>query len=485
METTTTATTLPKQIDYHLRSTTAPDYKMMRIPLNNFPGATVSIDPTGSITLEWKLPNALPYNLYRSYISWNEHIPAQGAGKFTHTFEDVFDLGHSITFGSAGGTDLVNLQHAQNYSKISRKIHTDLDDFLGNDDMSGLYKSNNAASLTFVPGGYNRATPVGVDVTPTYQATENIIDVKQIHTSEADDRPVDRYRQYPLGAFKGTLLGVDRDFWSPVEQYLRVQAGTGDKMAFTGTDDIVTKANANPPEVVNPAAGAASIIPGAKITLNSIYLYLCVEQNVEIVQNIKSAYAAGKLTYSIPYTQGFKMVGSLNGQQTNISHTLSQQYGKRLKRILHTVWNPQEKWNTAYDCANYNGEKILSYQTFMDSMPIQDRILSCQRPLGTQINSDDWLENKKFLDKRSVYSSKEMYGIHWFHMDQFFEPHDKMGSLPEVNIDEGIPMTTSKTWLFSGQVNPAASAANLIHYTYAEFSRDIIITNMGPVWVMA
>jgi len=121
----------------------------------------------------------------------------------------------------------------------------------------------------------------------------------------------------------------------------------------------------------------------------------------------------------------------------------------------------------------------------MDSMPIQDRILSCRRPIGQQVNCDDWLENKKFLEKRSVYSSKEMYAIHWFHIDQFFEPHDKEGSLPDVNIDEGIPMTTSKNWLFSGQVNSHVSASNLIHYTFAELSRVIIITNMGPVWVLA
>ena len=464
METTTTTTTLPKQIDYHLRSTLAPRYKMMKVPLNNLPSASATIGATSSVTLEWKLP-VQTYNLSRSYISWNENIQAQGAANYTHTFEDVFDLGNAVTFGAAGGNDLVNLQYAQNYTKIARKIHTDLDDFLSNDDMSGLYKSNSLASANIIPGGYDKVTGV------KYPSTENYIDVKQLQTS-AINTAVNRYRQYPLSAFTGTLLGVDRDFWSPVEQYLRVQAGTGDKMAFIATSAAV------------PATGAASITVG-NITVNSIYLYLCVEQNLEIIHNIQSAYAAGKLTYSIPYTQGFKTVGSANGQQTNISILLSQQYGKRLKRILHTVWNPQEKWNTAYDCANYDGEKIVSYQTFMDSMPIQDRIISCLRPAGLQINSDDWLENKKFLEKRSVYNSKEMYAINWFHIDQFFEPHDKEGSLPDVNIDEGIPMTTSKNWLFSGQVNADVSAANLIHYTFAEFSREIIITNMGPVWVMA
>ena len=65
------------------------------------------------------------------------------------------------------------------------------------------------------------------------------------------------------------------------------------------------------------------------------------------------------------------------------------------------------------------------YQTFLDSLPLQDRILSCKRPTGMNVGSDDWLENKKFLDKRSCIVSKEMYALNWFHIDQFFEPHDK------------------------------------------------------------
>ena len=228
METTTTTTTLPKQIDYHLRSTLAPKYKMVKIPLNNLPSASTPIGPTSSVTLEWKLP-VQTYNLSRSYISWNENIPAQGAGNFAYAHEDVFDLGNAVTFGSAGGNDLVNLQYAQNYTKIARKIDTDLDDYLGNDDMSGQYKSNLLAANNIVPSGYRKAKPDGTADVVEYESTESYTDVKQMTTSPPNTAH-DRYRQYPLSAFKGTLLGVDRDFWSPVEQYLRVQAGTGDKM---------------------------------------------------------------------------------------------------------------------------------------------------------------------------------------------------------------------------------------------------------------
>ena len=320
-----------------------------------------------------------------------------------------------------------------------------------------------------VPGGYNRIAGIQYNINDSYIEPAYAI-VSAIGAAQTV------YRQFPLGAFTGTLLGVDRDFYSPVEQYLRVSAGTGDKMAFAST----YAPGANLAAGNNPSMAAAS---SGQITVSEIYLYLAVEQHPGIVESMRAKCMAGELKFSIPYTTSFKNVGGSAGGQTNIQIQLSNQYGKRLKRILTTVWNPQEKFNTAYDCANWDGEKVQSYQTFLDSIPMQDRVLSCNRP-GTngRINSDDWAENKKYLGPSSCITSKECYAVNWFHMDQFFESHDTKSSLPEVNLDEGILMDTPKQWLFSGQI-PVGGLNNLIYYTYAEFSREIHITPAGPVFV--
>jgi hypothetical protein len=93
---------------------------------------------------------------------------------------------------------------------------------------------------------------------------------------------------------------------------------------------------------------------------------------------------------------------------------------------------------------------------------------------------DDWLENKKYVENRSMIQSKEHYQLNWFHIDQFYEPHDKDSMLlPEVNIDEGLPMDTPKQWLLSAMVGQT----NLVHYTFAQFARDVMITEMGAVFV--
>jgi len=422
--------------------------------MNNHASASVNVTATSTELLEWKLPTQV-YNLARSYIAYSLAMPAL-ASNFNVTFEDTFDIAQSATFGSAGGVDIVNIQHLQNYVKIARKIDTPIEDFMGNDDMSQLYKCGDAVTANVLPYKYDGAVNAPKDA---------VVETRYLRMG-ADGAATNVYRQFPLGAISGTLFAVDRDFYSPVEQYLRITAGVGDKIAFqTSTAQIAT-----------PDAGVPSSVD---VKINQCYLYLAVEQNLAVSNYIMAQYASGQMRYTIPYTTGFKNTGSQNaGDQTNIQIQISQQYGKRLKRILHTVWNSSEKLNTAYDCANWDGSKIQSYQTFLDSLPLQDRILSCKRPAGVYLNSDDWLENKKFLDKRSCIVSKEMYALNWFHIDQWHELRGKE-SLPDVNCVEGLIMDSPKSWTIS----TTAGAGNLVHYTWVEFSREIEITTAGPGFV--
>ena len=183
----------------------------------------------------------------------------------------------------------------------------------------------------------------------------------------------------------------------------------------------------------------------------------------------------------IPFTTAFKNIGSGQGSQTNIGISFSQQYGKRLRRILHSVWHPTESKNTAYDCANFNGSKIVNYNTYLDSQVLQDRILDCRQPFEKSIYQDDWAENRKYVDKKVVLS-KEMYQLGWFHIDQFFTPPDD-DALPQSNLDEGLAMNTAKQWLFSGLAGSGQTPANLVHYTFATFDREILITPNGPIWI--
>ena len=225
------------QVEYALISSLAPRYKWLKVPLNNFTVPEIKIGATTNTMLEWKLPTQV-YNLSRSVIEYAERVPAQP--KQTVVWEDAFTLASSISFGAAGGMDLVNLQGAQKYSKIMRKINTDLDEMLTNDQTSGLYSSNVLASQNIVPYTLDsESSPAGL-----HRGVVNYLENRYVNTlvNWAADPPVgaiggiDRYRRIPLGIYKGTLLGDDRDFYGGTqEMYLRVNAGPGDMMAFHAT----------------------------------------------------------------------------------------------------------------------------------------------------------------------------------------------------------------------------------------------------------
>ena len=448
-------------IDYRPRAIESPWYKYHQVSLFNHSTNSITIGASTNTLLEFKLPT-LVYNLARSYVQWTEDIPgAPNKGIVTH--EDVFNLGSSITFGAAGGLNIVDLQWAQNYTKIRSKIDTPMDEYLTNDETSGLYKSGKAVADNLVPYVATAAA------SPSGTAFHGAVDILENRYCKIGllGAGAQNYRRMPLSMFTGTLLGLDRDFYGGnQEMYLRINAGTGDKMAYT-TDNIA-----------NPATGAASI---PSLTINNVCLFLAVEQNPRINADFLGRFARGTLKYTIPFTTAFKQPGGAANAQTNIQIQLSAQYGKRLKRIIHTVWNPAEKLNTVYDCNNYNGIKIVNYRTLLDSLPVQNYILSCKKPELLQLNGDDWLENKKFLGKNSMIFNKGHYYLNWFHMDSFLEPNVRETEAPDVNfVNEGLSMHTARDWQFSALTG---ATAGLMHYTFAEFSRVIDVNPVGVIFI--
>lgn len=185
----------PAQIDFYLRKVVAPKYKMLRVPMNNSSSGSVSVGATDSQPIEFKLPGSKVYNLSRSFISYVQTLPAV-ALVAPWMFQDMFSMGNAITFGSAGGNDLVNLQYANNYSKINRRLHTPTDELLSNSNLSGLYRHNGDAATNYVPGGNAASFAAGLSL---WAANDNYLEPKYADRAAIAAAKVE-FRQYPLGA---------------------------------------------------------------------------------------------------------------------------------------------------------------------------------------------------------------------------------------------------------------------------------------------
>ena len=442
-------TTIASQIDYkHVEPSANPKYRFIRLPMNNLPGSSIQIGPTTSQLIEFKLPNTV-YNLAQSYLSYQLNIPGV-AGVFNWSFEDCFDLATNAYFGSAGGLDLCNLNYVNRYTKIVRKMKTSVTDFLTRDITSQLYSSSQQPTIAnLIP-----STGVqGPSVTePTYSQT----------TAAANNALVaSTSRWFSLAGIKDTIFSIDKDLYIPTDMYVRFTAGVGNQMTFTS------------PANTTPQTGSAAL--AQNITIQNIYLHLAVEQNELICDSIRNKVNTTGLKLTVPYTTAFR--NSSTGTIANIQIPLTQQYGRKLKRMVHTVWNATESGSTALDCVNTTQAKMQLYNTYMDSKQLQDYQLSTADASATAINEDDWRENQKYC-KGSVIQNRKMYQTNWFHCDSWVEPSAHYFS-DDSNEDDGLPMEAPRLW----QMQAVTANGNWTHYDFATFVRHVLIDRNGPNFV--
>jgi len=436
------------QLNYKPVHEANPKYRFLRLPLNNITGSSTTITATSTQLLEFKMPNSV-YNLAQSFLGYSVSV-AGSASNYNWVQEDTFDIVSNAYFGNASGLDICNLTYASKYVKMARKIKTDFQDFCASDSLGACYPSN-----ALVAGN---AYPVAnQNFGGTAMGVVNYTEPKYLSSGSGTNTALARQRLYPLHGIVDTVFSVDKDIYIPTDMYVRFTAGGANQFAFTSTSGT------------DPTAGAAAV--AVDVTLSNIYLYLAVETNQLIIDSVISKVLSDGIKLNVPYTVAFRNAQA-NGTVANVNLQLSSQYGKTLKQIMHTVWHGTESANTAQDCGNYNGTKIATYNTFMNSRQLQDSSISCNSSIIA--NYDDWRENRRFL-RGSVIANRSIYAQNWFHLDRFYEENN--GTLiAEENRVDGFDMSKGPA-LWQLQATTASGAWN--HYTFATFNRDIIIDKQG------
>lgn len=438
-------------------------YRFLKVPLNNVTGNQVSLDAVSSTLLEFKLP-AITYNLSKSLLSYNIELAAPAA-KCNWAFNTTLEIAQSITFGTAGGLNLVDIQNVNNYISVARKIDTSLDDYMSGDVTGGLTRADVTAANYFPPmydaeagNIFGLPAQLGTIVAPSGLEPQYV-------RSSAATTVLEIQRTFPLSGITGTLFSMPQDqFFGADNMYLRIQTSPSSKVGY-----ITTATN-------HPFTGAAVL--EAQPIIKNIYLYLAVEKDQLIIDSIMQKYHSGQLKYTIPFTYTFRYSTVGAGSQS-IQIQLNSQYGRVLKRMLHSVFPASETLNKAYDHSNWSGSKISSYQTFVDSQPLQDAILNCVQtstanPLAV---TDDFRENRSTIRRSGPISSPACYQNNWFHCDKFAEPSSDP-TVPDSQVLDGLDLSIPKSW----SINVNTKAANYNHYCWGQFLRHLEITPNGPMF---
>lgn len=340
---------LPCQLQFKDVQMQVPRYRFARIPLNNLSAGTVTINPTSSTLCEWKLPAQTVFNLSKSFIQYQLAIPAS-ASNYGIVFADGCDF-RDIYFGDAGGKPIVQLTSADSYVNALRPFRVPIQDFLGRDQLSAFYPCNQPNTSNVFPFSLDGLS-TGTQNASTRSYTEN----QHLEMSTNVNTAITVSRHWKLSDVVDTFLSMDKDVVFNTDMYLRMQTQYGQRIAFFTVDPG------------NPNSDQTAI--SASFNMSNVFLFLAIEENLEIRNSLVSALAAGKIRMSVPYTFAYRFSNSANASNASNSLTLTKNYGKGLKRIAFVPYEALEYTCQAYNHSNVNGTKISQIQSTLDGRPL-------------------------------------------------------------------------------------------------------------------
>ncbi|MDR3571313.1 MAG: hypothetical protein P4L81_03895 [Candidatus Pacebacteria bacterium] len=451
-------------------------YRQRALPLNNIPAASVAITATGSQLVEWKIPANTVFNPSRSTMPYQLTIPVQAAGTCVFSFEDTYEICNSIQFSSAAQPGLLmDLNFANNYVSVARKIDIGDTDFESLDYTSGLYCSDATVRAQTAAGAAAAAAARSNYFPPTSQLLANnpyglaagtytdqlvLEEPQYARSADALNTAMTLTRIIPFSALTHTALGIDKDYVFGEDMYIRMMIAPSYKIGYTTST------------AGNPTGGIPlSVQP----TITGLTLNLAIQVDPVIEEAVRAKFQRGDMKFFIPYQYGWRYATAGAGQ-ISIQQQLNNGYGKRLKRVLQIPMDGTEPMSAsaskAYDHQNFNSDKITQYQTLLNSVPLQDQQV-------VTASMDDYRLNQEFIKGSAIRGSASYYH-NWFHMDSFSNPkHCTTADVLQENVLEGLDLSMPITWTFT-----ATAAKALTNYTFAEFIREVHAKPNAPVEVL-
>ena len=468
-----------------------PRYRYARLPLNNLTSGTVSLNPTSTTLLEWKIPASSVINMSKSYIAYQYAWPAL-ASNYGFTYEDGCDF-RTAYFGNGSGLGIVDLQYADASVNVLRPIRTTLNEFLGKDQLSQFYPSNQLASTNTFP--FSRD---GLYVGTENASTTNYLEAQHLLISSAVNTAINIYRYFPLNSFKHTFLEMDKDVVFGTDMYLRCFTNYLQRMGgYTTTPNNISSGTA-------PATNTNFTAITSAVNASNVYLYLAIEENLDIRNSLLTALQRGSIKMSIPYLYNYRFSVAGQSASANVSLTLTKNYGRGVKSITFVPYNANEFNQYSFDHSNVNGTKIAQIQTTMDGRPLTDYILNCVNPYSSiyptggpwtssttlPINfADDYREALRFT-KDSCLLTYPQYQSQWFYSDAWgLVPLCERGVNPDENITDCFDLLHSGDHIYAVQGTTPALGTNtsncytsgLINYVMVEFLRTLEIQPDGII----
>jgi len=494
-----------QELDYKKVLSSHPTYTMNRVLPLTGSQQTFLTAAGGNETL-FELPASV-FNLHQSRFDfYMQVILNNAANAFGWIYKDVVTPIRQIQLYTRAGLYLCDIPYFNNYTKVTMKPSIKLQEYQNND--VSTYDEQAGAGALFSTSGITLFLNAPINgeshaAAPATAAGPPLIISASTTTQRYDGsncflpwrEPVyldntvagnDGQIQNPVigggvtyecsllfNRISNCILSQNNDLYFGGEVLiLRIVWEATNRVAYS-----VQVANG----ATNPLAAAATAFANNS-NITGMTLYLAVEKNPAIVTSLMNQVSSTGLSLLVDYIYPYKQnVGASTTQSVSIRY--NRGHGRKLKKIIASIFNNTETNQTAYDCSNLTqqvinnavapnvvdltiGSKVSNFYSLLNNNRLQEFNLDCT--IG-----DDYKYLKPYL-KDTVIQNWNIYANNWFWMDDF----TKLGHCHEKdkNLDDGIPLDVEQKWDIYYTM-PAAVAYN--HYIYAITQKMLTINTAG------
>ena len=409
------------------------------------------IPPSSTQETIFEIPVKALY-LSDSFISGSLLPIAAGAGNVNWNSAGQFFVSE-IHLQTRGGIPLCDLYYLDRYRGLSRSWNVPLDKFMTSSE-SRFRPSRGAGAATTAT-----SRPDGTANDVPY--TESLY--LEGGTANAAT-PTPRFT-IPLGDLNDTIFALRKALLLPEILVLRVIWGPLNRFSWFSTSAADCTAGVTVP-----------VTTGNGWQVQNLVLNLAIETDPVIVKELMELQMRPG-GYQMAFPHVYCNTQNPTGASTTFSITAkaTPDMGFLLKRIVYGIFNNTDSLNTCQDHSNVAGAKISSYNTQLDSVPMQQYLVQCGSGTTT---FDDWKLNER-LCKGTAIQSTNVYQYNWFHCDDFsdlsVERLKELG-VPKESVVSGIPILNPSGSERIWTITATCANAQYKHYVFFVTYKTMVIT---------
>jgi len=446
---------ISSELDYMPKYSSEPFYEYSLV----FPqsGTTTAVITAGGNQQSiFEIPPGKAFNFAKSWLQFK--IIFTDAVNFDHTwcFADFIAFFRQIVVTTRSGVQLLNLNDANMFSKLTMKPHKSL-----NDSQHGYLIGIGTNTQKVEPCVSNNSLALNTFATVRYNGTQSnskhLIEPTYLWRGVAAADTLELNVNIPFKYLFETILGLDNDLYFNETLLVKFTWDSLSGMAFANRA-------ASPGDPIDPSTGARALVGPANVS--ELEMHLAIEKNLDIVTKLmEKVNSPGGLNLMIDYI--YNSSTGLTGENQSVSIRINRENGRYLEKIYHTICAAEVPNTSKYGNDNLAGNKPTSFYTNLNNNKLMQYDY-------TTLKYDDYFATIRL---NSSLNDSSLIGLNMYYYNWCWTQDFSSGAIDtnDNNLIRGIDLNTGEQkWDFVAR----CANAPYTHYTYVLCKRMLKIGAM-------